>query len=268
LILALSLDHDSASLCNSTFFPKPKEITSPRKVHSNRLPFSQTSLYTCGFSLNRKHFLLTTSKKGDNTPSRPHRQANIVSVPDEVKVVPAEQPRNLASLLPRNDPDPGQRTKGRGLDLRDWLTTHGIGIRSEKPWQGGTLFVLDECPFTSSHRDGAFAVQFQSSAVYVGCQHASCGGGTQRWPELRDRFEPKKRDKRERETISNTAPTPSPPSPSIPPTATIEARAKAALRFFVPITLSRSSWMSSIGSMSGTGSLPNVFFSRSLHNRS
>jgi len=170
----------------------------------------------------------TTSKKGDNTPSRPHRHANIVSLPDEVKVVPVEQLQHLASLLPRNDPDPGQRTKGRGLDLRDWLTTHGIGIRSEKPWQGGTLFVLDECPFTTSHRDGAFAIQFQSSAVHVGCQHASCGGGTQRWPELRDRFEPKKRDKREREPISNTAPTPSPPSPLIPPAATIEARAKAA----------------------------------------
>jgi len=170
----------------------------------------------------------STSKKGDNTPSRPHRHANIVSLPDEVKVVPVEQLRHLASLLPRNDPDSGQRTKGRGLDLRDWLTTHGIGIRSEKPWQGGTLFVLDECPFSSSHRDGAFAIQFQSSAVYVGCQHASCGGGTQRWPELRDRFEPKKREQRERETISTTAPTPSPPSPLIPPAATIEARAKAA----------------------------------------
>ncbi len=180
----------------------------------------------------------TTSKKGDNTPSRPHRHANIIAVPEDVKGVPVEQLRHLASLLPRHDPDPGQRTKGRGIDLQDWLTIHGIGIRSEKPWQGGTLFVLDECPFSSSHRDGAFAIQFQSSAVYVGCQHASCGGGTQRWPELRDRFEPKKRDKRERETISNTAPTPSPPSPVIPPAATIEARSQAAevLRSGDPLT--------------------------------
>ncbi|MCE5297995.1 MAG: hypothetical protein LLF84_03495, partial [Methanoregulaceae archaeon] len=170
----------------------------------------------------------TTSKKGDNTPSRPHRQARIISVPKDVKVVPVDQLRHLASLLPRNDPDPGQRTKGRGLDLQDWLITHGIGIRSEKAWQGGTLFVLDECPFTSSHRDGAFAIQFPSGAVYAGCQHASCGGGTQRWPELRDRFEPKKREQRERESIPNTAPTPSPPSPLIPQAATIEARAKAA----------------------------------------
>ena len=169
----------------------------------------------------------TSSKKGDNTPSRPHRQACLISVPEEVKVVPVEQLRHLASLLPRNDPDPGQRTKGRGIDLHDWLTTHGIGIRSEKPWQGGTLFVLDECPFSSAHRDGSFAIQFPSGAVYAGCQHASCGGGTQRWPELRERFETRTRQKRERGLIVNTAPTPSLPSPPSPSAATIEARAQA-----------------------------------------
>ena len=180
----------------------------------------------------------TTSKKGDNTPSRPHRHANIGSHPDEVQVVPVELLRHLASLLPRNDPDPSQRTKGRGLDLRDWLTTHGIGIRLEKLWQGGTLFVLDECPFTSAHRDGAFAIQFPSGAVYAGCQHASCGGGTQRWPELRERFEPRNREKRERGPIANTAPTPSPPSPPPSPAATIEARVRATevLRSNDPLT--------------------------------
>lgn len=54
----------------------------------------------------------TTSKKGDNTASRPHRQSCIIAVPDEVRAVPVEQLRHLASLLPKNDPDPGQRTKG------------------------------------------------------------------------------------------------------------------------------------------------------------
>jgi len=170
----------------------------------------------------------TISKKGDNTPTRPHRQARLISVPAEVKVVRVEQLRQLASLLLRNDPDPGQRTKGRSIDLHDWLATHGIGIRSEKPWQGGTLFVLDECPFTSAHRDGAFAIQFPSGAVYAGCQHASCGGGTQRWPELRERFEPRNREKRERGPIANTAPIPSPPSLPASPAETIEARARAA----------------------------------------
>jgi hypothetical protein len=153
----------------------------------------------------------TTSKKGDNTPARPHRQACLVSVPGEVKVVTVDQLRNLVTLLPRADPETGKRAKGRALDLLDWLNAHRIGIRSEKPWQGGTLYVLDECPFSSSHRDGAFAIQFPSGAVHTGCQHASCGGGTQRWPELRERFEPKKQEKRESGPPSRTAPIPSPP---------------------------------------------------------
>jgi len=170
----------------------------------------------------------TTSKKGDNTPARPHRQSCLLSVPEEMKEVPVEQLRHLAGLLPRADPDYGQRTKGPGLDLRDWLTTHGIGVSSAKPWQGGTLFVLDECPFTSAHRDGAFAIQFPSGAVYAGCQHASCGGGTQRWPELRDRFEPRRRERKEKGSIPNIAPPPSPPAPAPASAATVEARTRAA----------------------------------------
>ena len=170
----------------------------------------------------------TTSKKGDNTPSRPHRQSCIIAVPEEVRAVPVAQLRHLASLLPKNDPDPGHRTKGRGLDLHDWLNAHRIGVRREKPWQGGTLYVLDECPFSSAHRDGAFAIQFPSGAVHAGCQHASCGGGGQRWTELRERFEPRIREKRERGTIANAAPGPSPPSLPVSPAATVEARARAA----------------------------------------
>ena len=63
-------------------------------------------------------------------------------------------------------------------------------MRSEKPYSGGTLFILDQCPFSSAHKDGAFAIQFGNGAVFAGCKHTSCGGGTQRWQELRERYEP------------------------------------------------------------------------------
>jgi hypothetical protein len=92
-------------------------------------------------------------------------------------------------------PGPGQgRTKvyqdgNVPLDLRGWFREQGIAIRYEKPWQGGTLFVLEACPFSSAHRDGAFAIQFPSGAIYAGCKHASCGAGKQRWLELRRMFD-------------------------------------------------------------------------------
>ncbi len=136
----------------------------------------------------------TMGRKGDNTPDRPHRRSRLLSVPAEIGVVAGELLEGLASALPAASPDPAPargRGNGHPLNLAVWLRDHRIGVAREKPYQGGTLYVLDECPFSGAHRDGAFAIQFPSGAIYAGCQHASCGGGSQRWPELRERFEPK-----------------------------------------------------------------------------
>lgn len=94
----------------------------------------------------------TTSRKGDHTPDRPHRKTLLLSIADQVEVVDKEALRQLAEALPCAPLE----TKGykNAVDLRDWLTRHGLGIAKEKPYQGGTLFVLDECPFSGAHRDG------------------------------------------------------------------------------------------------------------------
>jgi len=132
----------------------------------------------------------TTSRKGDNVANRPHRQAKILRVPDEIHVVPAELLSSLANLFPKEEPKPTFRDKKRGetIVLRDWLNTYGIGYE-EKPYSGGSLFVLDECPFSSAHKDGAYAIQFPNGAIFAGCHHNSCGSSSQRWPELREKFE-------------------------------------------------------------------------------
>ena len=134
----------------------------------------------------------TTSRKGDSTPERPHRRARVLAAPAEIGVVPVERLRHLAGLLPREDPLQPKK-KAAGIDLAAWLVEHGIAVRSTRPWQGGTLFTLAECPFSSAHKDGAFAIQFANGAVFAGCHHASCGGGVQRWPELRGMYEKKGR---------------------------------------------------------------------------
>jgi hypothetical protein len=140
----------------------------------------------------------TISRKGDNTPERPHRRSRILSAPDLLQVVTVEQLRELASRLPTEQlAQPPPATKGKGFDLRTWLSEHSLSVRSEKPYSGGTLSVLDQCPFSSAHKDGAFAIQFSNGAVFAGCKHASCGGGTQRWQELRERYEPDRAAKRQ-----------------------------------------------------------------------
>ncbi|TAJ43622.1 hypothetical protein [Methanofollis fontis] len=145
----------------------------------------------------------TCSRKGDHTPERPHRRARMLSVPGEVEAVSLDLLRSIAALLPTEAPAP----TSKGIDLGRWLSEHGIGVRSTRPWQGGTLYVLEDCPFSGAHHDGAFAIQFPSGAVHAGCHHASCGGGVQRWPELREKHEPKKK----REEVP---PPPPPPSPA------------------------------------------------------
>lgn len=160
----------------------------------------------------------TLSRKGDNTPERPHRRAKILAVPEEIDIVPVERLRHLAGLLPREEPT--RRKKEPGIDLAAWLLDHGIAVRSTRPYQGGTLYVLENCPFSSAHKDGAFTIQFANGAIFAGCHHASCGGGAQRWPELQGMYEQKSPKKmQERKPDEN---------PSSPPPA--DEHHKRALR--------------------------------------
>jgi hypothetical protein len=153
----------------------------------------RVSVDTANFNASRIWKLYgTVSRKGDDTQDRPHRRSRILSAPDVPVVVTAERLRDLAARLPDEQHAHLQpaAAPGKGFDLRHWLDLHGLGVRSEKPYSGGTLFVLDECPFSTAHKDGAFTIQFANGAVFAGCKHTSCGGGTQRWQELRERYEP------------------------------------------------------------------------------
>jgi len=135
----------------------------------------------------------TTSRKGDNTRDRPHRSGKILEAPDPVGIVDKDLLEGLVASLPAPPAQKGPVPRGQKIELRSWLTDHGIGISREKPYRDGTLFVLDECPFSTEHRDGAFAIQFGNGAIHAGCHHDSCGGGMQRWQELREKYEPRKK---------------------------------------------------------------------------
>ena len=132
----------------------------------------------------------TVTRKGDHTTERPHRRSGIISVPEEVVVVSREHLEMLAAQLTGESPVNPPAPEGAAIDLRSWLPAHGIAICSEKPYgNAGTIFVLDQCPFSSAHKDGAYAIQFENGAVHAGCHHASCGARKQRWKELREKYE-------------------------------------------------------------------------------
>jgi hypothetical protein len=145
----------------------------------------------------------TIARKGDNTQERPHRRSRIISVPDRLDVVNEELMNKLGQVLPADSSSPALspvETKGYKniVNLPDWLVSHNISIKSEKPYQNGRIYLFESCPFSSAHKDGAYAIQFANGAIHVGCHHASCGGGKQRWQELKGQYETKEeaRDRR------------------------------------------------------------------------
>ncbi|MCX6692953.1 MAG: hypothetical protein NT074_00105 [Methanomicrobiales archaeon] len=141
----------------------------------------------------------TVSRKGDHVDERPHRRSRVIE-PGAQMVVSREMLEDLANCVPSNAPPivPEQKsnTFEFRIDLREWLTRYGIGFSGEKPHQGGTIYPLDECPFSMAHKDGAYAIQFGNGAIFAGCHHNSCGGGQQRWQELREKYEPELAGKR------------------------------------------------------------------------
>lgn len=141
----------------------------------------------------------TVARKGDSIPERPHRRSHLVSIPEKVGLVEREVLMHLISLLPAPEYTTLMQSehyctevdfhgKKRLINLREWLSEHDIAVRKEKILDNGVLFELDQCPFSDEHRGGAYAIQFSNGNIFVACHHNSCGGGTQRWSELRERY--------------------------------------------------------------------------------
>ena len=142
----------------------------------------------------------TVTREGANSVERPHRRSRLISVPGNIEQVEQEVLKRLASLLLAPEytaqyQDEQHRTTRDAcgnkypIDLRAWLEDHSIFVKSEKTWGEGTLYVLDQCPFSNGHRSGAYAIQFSNGNIFASCLYNSCGGGEQRWPELRERYE-------------------------------------------------------------------------------
>ncbi len=184
LLYAVDLPNDGeATRLVKTCLTVLDALFSDEIVHCDTANFNAGRIWKC---------YGTTARKGDNTIARPHRTARIISAPDDPVVVPDDLLRDLTGSIPRSAPEAEQGRRRGSFDLGRWLSRHGIAAKTERPWQGGTLYPLAECPFSAAHTDGAFAIQFANGAVFAGCHHTSCGGGTQRWQELRARYEPER----------------------------------------------------------------------------
>ena len=96
----------------------------------------------------------TVARKGDNTPERSYRRAKVLSAPEDMAVVPMENLRQVAGLLPRQK---------AGIDLAAWLLSHGIAVRSTKPYLGAPSTPLRSARSQGRTRTGRLPSSLQTA---------------------------------------------------------------------------------------------------------
>jgi hypothetical protein len=135
----------------------------------------------------------TIVAKGDSTPERPHRISQIIhrgSQADQTQRISQELLRIEAERMPQPDVDTLPR-EGRQYTypLEEFIAKH-LHVLYSGTWNGGTKWVLAECPWNPVHTDkSAYVLRFKNGAIAAGCMHNSCRH--RRWSDLRDMYDPK-----------------------------------------------------------------------------
>ena len=132
----------------------------------------------------------TKAQKGADTARQPHRMSRIVYAPSEIQQVSAAYLRSLvAETLPKPQPrEQYNNYNPKEFDVEAWMDRYGISY--EKKSSGDyTKYVLDCCPFDSSHKaPDAMVTRGRAGELGFKCLHNSCAG--YHWRELRLKFEP------------------------------------------------------------------------------
>lgn len=138
----------------------------------------------------------TVSCKGDDTEERPHRRSRIVKAPENMEQVQLEQ---LQEIIDKIAPDSKQKKDSvqekkslwKHIPVKEYLEEHNIEIAREKPYMGGTCYVLKSCPFNPEHTDtGAYVIEYPNGKISAGCHHDSCSD--KGWKDLLELYPDKR----------------------------------------------------------------------------
>ena len=138
----------------------------------------------------------TFGRKGRNSEERPHRMSKILSFPDSFDRMGIEKVSEFNSKYETTHErqDKFKKTYNNNaneqFDLRKFIQEHNIEIAKELPYgNGGTKFILKECPFDSSHKAPDSALFLSSyGAIGFKCLHNSCSSYD--WKAFRLHYDP------------------------------------------------------------------------------
>jgi hypothetical protein len=141
----------------------------------------------------------TPARKGDSTSDRPHRQSELLYVPDYIEagtreVCSIEALKRVAALVKPADQTQstpvsnGQHTGESRLMLPVYLRHHGIE-HGDAITSGGWVKYQIDCVFDPNHkRPDAYVAQHDSGALVYHCSHNSCSQN--RWAQFCDQYPP------------------------------------------------------------------------------
>lgn len=136
----------------------------------------------------------TLSAKGSSTAERPHRVAQIESVPAESRIVLREQLESLAKALRDAKSEEFKDMSGEFIsDMGKWLADRGqLVVSGPHPMFGneGQKWLLDRCVFDPNHTRPMVGL-VNNRPVYK-CLHNSCAG--YRWKQYREHIDPTFKD--------------------------------------------------------------------------
>jgi hypothetical protein len=133
----------------------------------------------------------TMVRKGDNTKTRPHLLAKILSNPEKRRPVPRDLLQKLADTLPKDHKQSKAKESsadGR-VDVGAYLAHYGVEVIKVTPWQGATLYCLAHCVFDESHKDNDAAIgQWPNGKLFYQCFHDSCKAARRTWAQAREKI--------------------------------------------------------------------------------
>ncbi len=153
----------------------------------------------------------TVARKGDSLPERPHRVSRTLNEGNGESggIVTREQLEALAATLPEKSAI-ARNASQQHASMAAWIAGHGVAIKREIAWNGGTKFILNHCLFDTGHAgSSAVLIELASGARVYRCLHNGCID--KKWSDVRALFgeSPALRVVRENKTIAGDQDEPS-----------------------------------------------------------
>lgn len=131
----------------------------------------------------------TMAVKGANTEERPWRKSRILRIPPTIEINDASL---LQAVIDSATPDPMKQTRENEFtkfNLEDFIRKHGIQTKRAEPYDGGTKYVMQVCPFDPAHDNAsAMIAELSTGALSFSCRHDGCSNN--HWKEFRSLYEP------------------------------------------------------------------------------